>query len=445
MYHMRRSRQRDARKVQAEFFAHAQVHLVVHQPQRHLRWELLHLDAVELIDVDADELLHIDAELAGLVRGAQHVQFQQAQFAVADDQKIAAAAGRVKKRQPPQLLVKLGEPVLVAFDPRKLGPQRIQKQRLDQLEDVFLAGVMRAQVAPRLVVHDALEQAAENRRADRRPVQRARVKQRLAHGGAEVGHRQQLFKQLAVDVGKGSDLLVERLAAPGFGRVQRLKELAQPRAQVRAIGGGALFDKGAKRLRGLKNPGVVGKQAKQQPHQQHFQRMGGVAAGLERVVQPPHALGGADVDGVLRLDLQRFVARQKAENFDVLVQVLQRKFNGFASGQLMHPKARKVADDDELGQIALGNAGKVSQRLIQCGVEIFAARFLFDQQHAGPEQIDKAIGSGLRAGQLFDGVFKGGDALVGDAENLEKIQPERFALAVFAGRVGPSAAEGEGA
>lgn len=68
---------------------------------------------------------------------------------------------------------------------------------------------------------------------------------------------------------------------------------------------------------------------------------------------------------------------------------------------------------------------------------------LLHQQHAGPEQIDKTVGLGFEAGQLFDRVLKGGHAYVGDAEDFEKINPERLALAVLIGRVRPSAAEGQ--
>ena len=37
------------------------------------------------------------------------------------------------------------------------------------------------------------------------------------------------------------------------------------------------------------------------------------------------------------------------------------------------------------------------------------------------------------------------NTFVGDAENLEKINPKRFALRVFIGRICPGTAEGEGA
>ncbi len=164
MHHMRRGAQRDAGEVQAKLLAHAQIHLVVHQPQgdlRNLRWKLFDLDAVKLIDVDANQLVHIHALLAGGIAGAQHFQLQQAQLAVTDHQKISAAAGRVKKRQRSQLFMKFKQLVFVALDLGKLGPQLLQKQGLDELEDVFLRRVVRAQIAARLVVHDALEQAAE--------------------------------------------------------------------------------------------------------------------------------------------------------------------------------------------------------------------------------------------------------------------------------------------
>ena len=46
--------QGDADKVKAELFRHQQIHLVIHQPQSHLRdlrGKLLNLDAEKLIDI----------------------------------------------------------------------------------------------------------------------------------------------------------------------------------------------------------------------------------------------------------------------------------------------------------------------------------------------------------------------------------------------------------
>ena len=145
-------------------------------------------------------------------------------------------------------------------------------------------------------------------------------------------------------------------------------------------------------------------------------------------MQAAHALGGLDVDGVLRLDFLGLVARDEAEHADVLVQVFEGEFDGFAvfaaRGKAVHSKARKVADDDDLWQIAFGQAGEVVERLLKGAVEVFAARLVFHQQHAGPEQIDKA----LRGAELFDVQLKGGHTLVGDAEDFEKINPEGLGL-----------------
>ena len=114
--------------------------------------------------------MHVHALLAGMARqgggGAQHIQLQQTQFAVADDKKVAAAAGGVEKAQRAQLFVKLKQLIALAFDFFKLGAQFIQKKRANELEDVFFRCVVRAQVAAGLFVHDGLKQAAEDGGAD---------------------------------------------------------------------------------------------------------------------------------------------------------------------------------------------------------------------------------------------------------------------------------------
>ena len=94
-------------------------------------------------------------------------------------------------------------------------------------------------------------------------------------------------------------------------------------------------------------------------------------------MQAAHALGCLDVDGVLRLDLLDLIARDEAKLADVFVQVFEGELHGFAvlaaRAQAVHPKAGKVADDDDLRQVALGQAGKVVQRLLKSAVEVFAA------------------------------------------------------------------------
>jgi hypothetical protein len=53
---------------------------------------------------------------------------------------------------------------------------------------------VRADVAPRLGIHDALEQSAEDGGRDSAPVQRAAVEQRLAHAEVEGGDGQHFFE-----------------------------------------------------------------------------------------------------------------------------------------------------------------------------------------------------------------------------------------------------------
>ena len=166
----------------------------------------------------------------------------------------------------------------------------------------------------------------------------------------------------------------------------------------------------------------------------------GVAAGFQRVVELAHALGGADVDGVLRLDVLGPVAGDEAEQADMLVQVLQCKFGRPARGQVVHAKAREVADDDDLRQVALCDAGEVAQRLAKGRVQAAPTRLLLDQQHAGPEQVHIS----LAATVLLDVELEGGDALVGDAEDLEEGDPEGLGLGVFVGGVRPVLGEGQG-
>jgi hypothetical protein len=150
-------------------------------------------------------------------------------------------------------------------------------------------------------------------------------------------------------------------------------------------------------------------------------------------------LGCLDVDGVLCTDCLGFVASQKAKQSDVFVQVFQRKFHRFASGQAVHAHAGKVAHHDELGQVALGQTREVAQGLVKRSVQVFAQRLLLDQQHAGPEQVNETLASAV----FFHRQLKGGHAFVGDAENFKKRQPEGFGLAVFVCCVGPGARKGQ--
>ena len=70
-------------------------------------------------------------------------------------------------------------------------------------------------------------------------------------------------------------------------------------------------------------------------------------------------------------------------------------------------------------------------------VEAFAARLVLHQQHAGPEQIHKALGTA----ELFDVQLEGGNAFVGDAKDFKEVDPKGLGLAVFVAGVGLGFAE----
>ncbi len=371
------------------------------------------------------------------MHGAQHVQLQLAQFAVGDHQKVAAAASRVEKSQRAQLLVELEQFVPVAFHPLELVMQFVEEQWLNELEDVLFAGVVRADVAPRLGIHDALEQRAEDRGRDRAPVQRAAVEQCFTHGEVEIGDGQHFLEQLAVDVGKCGKLLVEIFRALVFRRVEHLKHLRELRAEVCAIGRGALFYPGTERAGGLEDAGVFGEQAEQQAHQQHFERMALVTRRLERIVQPAHALGGLDVDRVLRRDGLRAVTGDEGEMLDALVQVGEFEFGLGVVFEIVETEAREVGDEHIFRQVAFLDAGEIIERLGVGLVQILAARLVFDQQHALPEQVDVA----LPVAELLDRLLEAGDALAVYAEDVEELHPERFGLGIFRSFVFPAFGE----
>ena len=283
----RRLLQRQPHHVLAELLGHAQVHLVVHQPHRHLRdlgGELLDLDAVELVHVQQHVVLHMGKHrLLGGELALEDFKLQQPQFAIGDDEEVAAAAGGVQELQGGQLAVQPGQLLLVLAGLVEFRLQLVEEQGADQLEDVLLAGVVRAKVAAGLGIHHRLEHRAEDRRADPAPVQRARLQQQVAHLRVERGQGQGFLEQLAVDVGKLRELFVQRLLAALGGRVQYLEHLPDPQAQVTSVHGGALGDEFVEGL-AREDAGVVGEQAEQQPHQQQLQRMVDVAGGLEGVV-----------------------------------------------------------------------------------------------------------------------------------------------------------------
>ena len=200
--------QRDARIVQAERLIDRVVRNMVRHPHRDFRdhgGKLFVLDAVELIDRDPGHQFGIDPLVA--IQRLQAFQFEPPDLAIGDDEEIAAAAGRVEKAHPGQAGLELQQRLVLCrparFQPFQLLAQLVEEERADYLQDVLLAGVMRALRPPLLRVHHGLEQAAEDRRADGGPVVAAGVEQVFAHRRIEDRRAQVFAEQSPVDIGEG--------------------------------------------------------------------------------------------------------------------------------------------------------------------------------------------------------------------------------------------------
>ncbi len=208
----------------------------------------------------------------------------------------------------------------------------VQKQRADEFENVFFAGVVCAQFAPQVVmavqpflIHDVLEHGAKHRRGNARPIQIATVQQQVAHLAVKAGGADFFGKQAAIDVGK----ILEpagRFALPlaDLG-VEFVKKLGQYLTDIAAVLCRAALDQVGEASRWLKQAGLIGKHAEQQPHQQQLQRMALVAIAAQGAVQAGQFLHGTVVDGVVGLHAGAVLPQNKGEVRHFLRQFAQGK------------------------------------------------------------------------------------------------------------------------
>src|SRR3984893_11306288 len=87
--------------------------------------------------------------------------------------------------------------ILARPQPREFALETVEKQRRDDLQNVFLAGVMLALLAAGNLVHDRLKKRAENRGRDFFPIETAGVQKLVAHGAVKIRQRQALVEKLA--------------------------------------------------------------------------------------------------------------------------------------------------------------------------------------------------------------------------------------------------------
>ena len=70
------------------------------------------------------------------------------------NQKISATARRIEKLEFCNPVVKLIEQFRVGFYPIKFFPQSIQKERIDNLQDVLFTGVMHPKLTTQVLTHE---------------------------------------------------------------------------------------------------------------------------------------------------------------------------------------------------------------------------------------------------------------------------------------------------
>ncbi len=414
---------------------------MVHHPHRDFGdpgRKLLIFNAVKLVDRDAGQQGCVDLLVA--ILGLERFQFQGADFAIGDDQKIAAPAGGIEKGQPRQLVLKFAQrPVpacLARDDGGQFRFQIIQKQRPDDLHDIGFGGVMRALRPPFLRVHHRLEQRPENGGRYARPVVPRRVQQMIAHRLGEMRGADTLGEQAAIHIGKGVEFRLQCRLAGIFRRVQHVEQVIENTANITAVGPRVVFDKLEENILGLENAGVVGKQAEEQPDQQLFQIMPDIARFLQRVVQLAHQFRRLDGDACLgfKADL---AAQHEIESGDMLVQIGEAELQLCAGFKVQKHPGLEIAGQHPAGLLRRVDALHIIERLALRPAKVQAGAFLFDQQRAGPEQVDKA----MAIVQQLDALFIDRDLLALDAENLEKFIVECLGLAALIVRVFPFIAE----
>ena len=289
------------------------------------------------------------------------------QFPVGDDEEVATAARGVEERHAAELRLELPERGEAAPAPARphaleLGAQVVHEQRLDHLEDVLLGRVVSALGAAFRRVHHRLEQRAEDRGRDVRPVEAAGVQQRPPHRRVERQHPQVLLEQVAVDVGEPGQVLVERRRAPVLRRVEHFEQLREPRPEIGPVLAGARLDEVEEDVARLEHPGVVGEHAEHNTHEETFQIVPPVPGIGERVVQPPDQLGGLDVGRVLVAEGPALHAEDETERLDMRGQVRKREGGDLALVEIVKLEGLEVTDQYVTRALALGQRVEILPR-----------------------------------------------------------------------------------
>ncbi|MCY4269798.1 MAG: hypothetical protein OXE80_06475 [Gammaproteobacteria bacterium] len=286
-----------------------------------------------------------------------------------------------------------------------------------------------------------MEQRAEDRRRNARPVEAAGVEQHFAHRRIKGGNAQRAIEKLAIHIREGGKVFIEG-GLPVFDwRVEHLEQLRKRRAKIGTVLAGARFDKVEEDVPGLENASVVGEQAEREPDEKALEIVALVAHGFESVVELANQLGRLDVRRVLITEGPALHAEDEAERLHMLGQFRQGEGDRGALVEVAKLESLEVAQQDEARAVALGQGVEVIPSLFPGHIQIAPGALLFDQQNARPEQVDEA-----------GAVAEFGDMRLvtrhrppPDAEYLEEVVVEALGLALLVGRVAPGVGELGGA
>ena len=119
--------------------------------------------------MEGDELLQLRS--LQLVSTGEDLELQTAQMLVRLDEEVAAATGRIQELQRRQLILNLQQCLAVVVGVLELLPVLVEEQRLDDLLDVLLGGVVLTHLPQLRRIHQLLEHGTEDVRIDLRPVE----------------------------------------------------------------------------------------------------------------------------------------------------------------------------------------------------------------------------------------------------------------------------------
>ena len=253
----------------------------------------------------------------------------------------------------------------------------------------FSGGVVGALPSPFVLVHDGLEQGAEDSGRDIRPVEPAGVEQALPHGGVEGRNAERPVEQAPVHVGEAAEVLVEIAGAFVFRRIEDLEEVGESSAEVRTVFLCAVLQQIEEDVPGFEDAGIVGEETEDDADQELLQIVPLVAGGFERVVEVAHPFGGLDVDGVLILERALLYAEDEAELLHMSGQVFERKGYVLVFVQIVQLERPEIAQQDIARQIGILEAGEVGEGLRFGLPEVAPRAFLLHEQDPLPEEVDE--------------------------------------------------------